>query len=288
MKVILISGLSGSGKSIALKSLEDLGYFCVDNLPMLMLPELVLQVQQRGGEEALAVSIDIRSVPSFDGWAELLEFLRAQGHKVAVLFTEAEDEILLKRFSETRRSHPLARRQSTLKEALNQERRLMNPVRESAFVLDTSRMSVQQLRQFVKHWLQIDTPGLSLVFQSFGFKYGLPSDVNFVFDVRSLANPYYDPALREFTGRDAEIKAFFADYKPIWRMIDDIGGFLTRWLPLMQEENRMYISVGIGCTGGQHRSVFVVEELARRFPDYPVLIRHRQLDFLESVRTPRA
>lgn len=277
MKIVLISGLSGSGKSIALRLLEDLGFVCVDNLPVEMLPDLVTHYRQGGKTDRLGVSVDIRSRFRLQDLQRFVTGLRAEGHELDILFLTAEDGVLMRRFSETRRSHPLAHEHKTLRESLAHERRYLQPVQEAGYVLDTSLLSAQELRQRVQQWLGLPRVGLQIVLESFGFKYGAPVNMDFVFDVRFLPNPFYDPALRPFTGLDAPIKDFFAAQPRMGQMVDDINGFLQRWLPQMHEESRSYVNIGIGCTGGQHRSVYIVEALARRLSAYSVLVRHRQL-----------
>ncbi|MDO4997604.1 MAG: RNase adapter RapZ [Neisseria sp.] len=278
MKIILISGLSGSGKSVALKLLEDVGYYCVDNMPVEMLPDLVLHHIQRGGIEHLAVSVDIRSGVNIEDAREKIAYLRSQGHQVEIVFLEATQDVLVRRFSETRRSHPLAGENLSLLESLQREREWLFPLRELAYCIDTSFLNSQQLRHTVQQWLQAEGEGLQVILESFGFKYGMPSNVDFVFDMRSLPNPYYDTQLRPFNGRDKEIQDYL-DAQPLAQeMLADVEQFLQHWLPRMTAESRSYVTVGIGCTGGQHRSVYMCERLAQRLQnDYSVLVRHRQL-----------
>lgn len=277
MKIILISGLSGSGKSVALKQLEDLGYFCVDNLPLELLPSLVLHHIERNEVSSLAISVDIRSKIDIDQAEEQIRFLREEGHQVEVLFIEAEESVLVRRFSETRRGHPLSGYNLTLLESLQKERAWLFPLRQLAYCIDTSKMNAQQLRYAVQQWLNIERRGLLVILESFGFKYGVPNNVDFLFDMRSLPNPYYDPELRPFNGMDKKIQDYLDQQLYAQEMIDDIDHFLNRWLPRMQQESRSYVTIGIGCTGGQHRSVYVVERLAERFKGkYELLVRHRQ------------
>ncbi|KLT73098.1 nucleotide-binding protein [Neisseria arctica] len=277
MKIVLISGLSGSGKSVALRLLEDLGYFCVDNLPLKLLPSLILYHIGEETVENLGISVDIRSRIDLCEARKHIENLRNQGHEVEVLFLEAEEGVLVRRFSETRRSHPLSGQNLTLLESLNQERQALSPLREIAYCIDTSKMNAQQLRYTVQQWLQIQRKGLLVILESFGFKYGVPTNVDFLFDMRSLPNPYYDPELRPFNGMDKEIQDYL-DAQPLaGEMLEDINLFLSRWLPRMQIESRSYVTIGIGCTGGQHRSVYMVERLAERLSgQYELLVRHRQ------------
>ncbi|MDO4878266.1 MAG: RNase adapter RapZ [Neisseria sp.] len=278
MKIILISGLSGSGKSVALKLLEDTGYYCVDNLPLEMLPLLVRRHNRLGGTAGLAVSVDVRSRVNIGEADRQLAYLRGRGHEVEILFLEAEEAVLLRRFSETRRSHPLASGGLSLTEGLAREREMLWPLREKAYCIDTSKMNGQQLRYAVRQWLRAEAGGLTVVVESFGFKFGVPNDADFVFDARSLPNPYYDPVLRPFNGTQPEIRAYLDGQPLAGEMLDDIAGFMTRWLPRMRVESRSYVTIAIGCTGGQHRSVYLAEALAGRLrPDYAVLVRHRQL-----------
>lgn len=278
MKIILISGLSGSGKSVALNLLEDTGFYCVDNLPLEMLPDLVRYHGRRGNVASLGVSVDIRSGVNVDEARKQIAALREQGHQVEILFLEAAEDVLLRRFSETRRSHPLAAESLSLPDSLRCERDWLFPLRELAYCVDTSKLTAQQLRRTVQAWLDNERSGLMLVLESFGFKYGVPVNADFMFDMRSLPNPYWDAALRPLTGRDAAVRDFFAGQESVARMVDDIAGFLLRWLPSMETESRSYVTVAIGCTGGQHRSVYVCEQLACRLQErYGVLVQHRQL-----------
>ena len=278
MKTILISGLSGSGKSIALKLLEDVGYYCVDNLPLEMLSDLVMHHVQRGNTENLGISVDVRSGVDTQAIKTKIADLRVQGHDVELLFLEADEATLVRRFSETRRSHPLANLQLPLLESLQQERSWLFPLRDMAYCIDTSQLNAQQLRYVVQQWLKVKREGLMIIVESFGFKYGVPTDVDFVFDMRSLPNPYYDPELRPFNGTDKPIQDYLREQSWVCEMIDDIEHFINRWLPRMQMESRSYVTIGIGCTGGQHRSVYVAEQLVSRLcSSYRVLVRHRQL-----------
>lgn len=283
MKIVLISGLSGSGKSVALKQLEDLGYYCVDNLPLELLPSLVSHHVARNEVDSLGVSVDIRSKIDIDQAEEQIQYLREQGHQVEVLFIEAEESVLVRRFSETRRGHPLSGHNLTLLESLREERAWLFPLRQMAYCIDTSKMNAQQLRYAVQQWLNIERHGLLVILESFGFKYGVPNNADFMFDMRSLPNPYYDPELRPFNGMDKEIQDYLDQQPLAQEMVNDIDQFINRWLPRMQQESRSYVTIGIGCTGGQHRSVYVVEKLAERLAGkYELLVRHRQAQNLAS------
>ncbi|WP_066567011.1 RNase adapter RapZ [Snodgrassella sp. CFCC 13594] len=277
MRIVLISGLSGSGKSIALRLLEDVGFVCVDNLPVDMLPDLVRHYQ-RSQIEQLGVSVDIRSRFRLAEVETLIGQLRGRGHRVDILFLTTSDAVLLRRFSETRRSHPLAREHQTLSESLAAERHYMAPLQNHAYTLDTSLLNAQQLRHYVQQWLGLPVAPLHVVLESFGFKFGAPVSMDYVFDVRCLPNPFYDPQLRPYTGLDDPVRNFFATQPMMAEMIDSVDAFLQRWLPRMGEDSRSYVNIGVGCTGGQHRSVYIVEALAARLSAYSVLVRHRQLD----------
>jgi len=285
MRIILITGISGSGKSIGLKALEDAGYFCVDNLPPALLRQLVTTRQEEGGD-SLAVSMDARSAKSLVSLPEDLTWLRNQGHDVKVLFLTAKTEALIARFSETRRSHPLSHRAAitdeaderrTLTECILAERDMLAGIEEISHVIDTSGMRANKLRAWIKNLVESDQSPLTILFESFAFKFGVPLDADLVFDVRCLPNPYYDPALRPLTGRDAPVAAYLASFEAVGQMIEDISGFIHKWLPRYAQDTRSYLTVGIGCTGGQHRSVYIVEQLKERFSDHaPLLVRHRR------------
>lgn len=283
MKIVLISGLSGSGKSVALRQMEDSGYFCVDNLPLEMLPALVSYHIERADETELAVSVDVRSGIDIAQAREQIAYLRGLGHRVEVLFVEAEEGVLVRRFSETRRGHPLSNQDMTLLESLKKEREWLFPLKEIAYCIDTSQMNAQQLRQAVRQWLKVERTGLLVILESFGFKYGVPANADFIFDMRSLPNPYYDLELRAFTGTDRPVRDYLDGQPLVQEMVDDIERFVTHWLPRLEDESRSYVTVAIGCTGGQHRSVYVVKELAGRLQGrYELLIRHRQMQNLPS------
>ncbi|HGM0352122.1 TPA: RNase adapter RapZ [Neisseria meningitidis] len=283
MKIVLISGLSGSGKSVALRQMEDSGYFCVDNLPLEMLPALVSYHIERADETELVVSVDVRSGIDIAQAREQIAYLRGLGHRVEVLFVEAEEGVLVRRFSETRRGHPLSNQDMTLLESLKKEREWLFPLKEIAYCIDTSQMNAQQLRQAVRQWLKVERTGLLVILESFGFKYGVPANADFIFDMRSLPNPYYDLELRAFTGTDRPVRDYLDGQPLVQEMVDDIERFVTHWLPRLEDESRSYVTVAIGCTGGQHRSVYVVEELAGRLQGrYELLIRHRQMQNLPS------
>lgn len=280
VKLLILSGLSGAGKSVALHMLEDLGLYCVDNLPLSLLESLVDAFSRSGNFSAqkVAVGIDARSrAPELDTFALCLERLGQRGVEVETLFLQAETETLLKRYSETRRRHPLSSPQTALAEAIEQERQLLSPIAERAdLVLDTSLTTMHQLRDLIRHRIHGREGLFSLMFQSFAFKQGVPSDADFVFDIRCLPNPHWQPGLRPLTGLDAAVAAYLETIPLTHDLFDDIRQFLERWLPRFETENRSYLTVAIGCTGGQHRSVYMAERLKAHFAQtHPkVLVRH--------------
>ena len=278
MELILISGLSGSGKSVALNLLEDAGYYCVDNLPVVMLTVLVRMLREEGISR-IAVAIDARSGEGIELLPEKLKKLGDDAVYPNFLFLMANDETLLKRYSESRRRHPLARHGQTLEEAIRSERQLLEPIASLGHRIDTSDLKANALREWVRQFVASEPgQGLTLLFQSFGFKHGLPIDADLVFDVRCLPNPHYDPALRPLNGRDAPVVDFLEAEAEVCRMRDDIARFIDTWLPCYIRDNRNYLTVAIGCTGGQHRSVYIAEWLARQFEGRArILVRHRSL-----------
>jgi UPF0042 nucleotide-binding protein len=278
MKLVLISGLSGSGKSVALHLLEDAGYYCVDNLPVSMLTVLVGMLNDEGIVK-VAVAVDARSGQGIDLLPEKLKKLAAGGIDPIFLFLHANEETLLKRYSESRRRHPLATENQSLAEAIRAERQMLEPISTLGHRIDTSGLKPNALREWVRQFIEAEPGrGLTLMFESFGFKHGLPLDADLVFDVRCLPNPHYDPALRPLTGKDGPVVDFLEAAPEVLRMRDDIGRFIADWLPAYIRDNRNYLTVAIGCTGGQHRSVYLAEWLGRTFADRArVLIRHRTL-----------
>ena len=277
MLLVIVSGLSGSGKSVALNVLEDAAYYCVDNLPATLLDETAAFLQD-AGYERIAVSVDARSGPALDELPRAVEAMKARGIDVRLLFLDAKNDTLIKRFSETRRRHPLASEGLTLDESISRERELLEPVGEIGHHIDTSEASANTLRRWVKDLVEIDHSRMTLLFESFGFKQGIPLDADMVFDVRCLPNPFYDKRLRPLTGLDPEVIAYLDSLPDVARMETDIGDYVARWLPAFQRDNRAYLTVAVGCTGGQHRSVYFAERLAQRFrADAPVLVRHREL-----------
>lgn len=279
MQLVLVSGLSGSGKSIALDVLEDSGFYCVDNLPATMLLDVV-RFLDGGGHKRVAVSVDARSVALSSLPARLAE-LKALGAETTVLFLEASGETLLRRFSETRRSHPLAISGNaaglTLSEAIERERELLAGVSELGHHIDTSSLQPRVLRNWIKDLLG-GGGTLTLLFESFAYRDGIPLDADWVVDARMLPNPHYEPGLAQLTGRDGAVIAFLEGQEKVGLFLEDVRAFLARWLPEVQRENRNYLTVAIGCTGGRHRSVYLAERLAGAFrADWRVLVRHRGL-----------
>jgi UPF0042 nucleotide-binding protein len=278
MDLILISGLSGAGKSVALRFLEDNGYYCVDNLPGSLLQLMVKELREQGRDK-VAVAMDMRGGHTIDHLPVQLAALQGWGLSPRFLFLDAKDETLLKRFSETRRRHPLARDDRSLIESIQDERRQLEGIATLGHRIDTSDFKANALREWVRQFAELEPEsGLTLMFQSFGFKHGIPLDADLVFDVRCLPNPYYDPELRALTGRDAGVIDFLEAETEVRRMREDIKHFIASWLPAYLRDNRAYLTVGIGCTGGQHRSVYLAEWLGKAFADQVrVLVRHRSL-----------
>jgi UPF0042 nucleotide-binding protein len=276
MQLVLVSGLSGSGKSIALHVLEDAGYYCVDNLPATLLLE-VMDFLADAGHDRAAISIDARSA-ALAALPEHIAALKNRGVDCRVLYLEASTPTLLRRFSETRRRHPLAGDGLSLSEAIEHERSLLARVATLGYRVDTSDLQPRVLQNWIRDLLGIGAGAPTLLFQSFAYRDGIPLDADWVLDARMLANPHYDPKLRPFTGRDAEVVEFLARDAAVERWLDDVRGMLARWLPEIVRENRSSVTVAIGCTGGRHRSVYLAERLADAFrKDWSVLVRHRGL-----------
>lgn len=286
LEIVLITGMSGSGKSVALHALEDAGYYCVDNLPPELLADFVrLQHVHHGNR--VAIAIDARSaagLPDLPRELEKLQRLKASGVHLHVLFLDASTSTLVRRFSETRRRHPLSQSKlpdgrQALVEIIEQERELLGDLREYAHVIDTSNFRGSQLQSYVKALIQAPANQMTLVFQSFGFKHGIPVDADYVFDVRMLPNPYYDLELRPLTGMDEPVQRFLRQQPDAAAMQTHIAQFLDHWLPALNANHRSYVTVAIGCTGGQHRSVYLVEQLAQRYQaQWTTLRRHREMD----------
>jgi UPF0042 nucleotide-binding protein len=286
-ELVLITGMSGSGKSVALHALEDAGYYCVDNLP----PELLLpfvQLEEQHNASKVAIAMDVRSASSLPLVPAQLAHLRALDVDVRLLFLDATTDILVHRFSETRRRHPLSRQddqdvvrdqQRDLVEAIEHERELLAELREESHIIDTSLLRNSKLQSYIKSLISAPATQLTLMFESFAFKRGIPVHADYVFDVRMLPNPHYEPALRPLTGRDAPVANWLAEHGEVEKMASQISDFLNTWLPNLNQDHRSYVTVAIGCTGGQHRSVYLVELLSQRFnQDWVTLKRHRELD----------
>ena len=278
MQLVLITGLSGSGKSVALNALEDAGYYCVDNLPVSLVPDLVKCLEQ-AGHLRVALSIDVRSGQTLETLPQQLALLRAADMDIKILFLDAKNDTLIQRFSETRRRHPLADGQRTLPESIAREREILEQFANLSHHIDTSELSPHALRNWVREFVQVPTAGLTLLFESFAYKHGVPLDTDMVFDVRCLPNPHYDPRLRPYTGRDAPVVEFLQGDEDVRKMLSDIRRFIEEWLPCFDHDSRSYLSVGIGCTGGRHRSVYLAETLGSYFRARHgrVLVRHREL-----------
>jgi len=287
LSLVLVTGMSGSGKSIALAVLEDEGFYCVDNLPVALIGPLVKSQQARGTRQ-MALAADVRAGADLVHLEKALAELRAEGLALTVLFLNARSDVLLQRYSETRRRHPLsliaeanrddAGESMTLMECIEHEREILAPLQHLGIPVDTSDLRASALRTWLRSFLKLQTSRLVLLFQSFAFKAGIPLDADLVFDLRCLPNPHYEPALKSLTGRDPEVIAFLAGHERVGAMIQDIGDYLDRWLPCYVNEQRSYLTVALGCTGGQHRSVYGAEQLARRFEgNWPVMVRHRSL-----------
>jgi len=276
-EVVLVTGTSGSGKSVALHALEDAGFFCVDNLP----PELLrdfLRLEQQRRDRRIAIAVDVRSAGSLPHLLPLLTQLRGEGVAIQVIFLDATTGALVRRFSETRRAHPLADR-GALVEAIELERQLLADLRDVSTIVDTSHLRPTQLRAWMRELVRAADSRLTLVFESFAYRHGVPLDADYVFDVRALPNPHYVRELRPLTGRDAAVAEFLVAQPEVAEMLVDIDTFLRRWLPAFEADQRAYLTVAIGCTGGQHRSVWFVERLAAAFRDSAAtFIRHRELD----------
>ena len=285
-ELVLITGISGSGKSVALHALEDAGFFCVDNLPPELLREYMRLAQPRYTQR-VAIAVDVRAASSLPALLPLIDELRVDGVSIRPLFLDASTDTLVRRFSETRRPHPLSQPESgngqtALIEAIEIERLMLAELREVCTVIDTSTLRPAGLRSQVRDLVATATGRLTLVFESFAFKYGVPLDADYVFDVRVLPNPYYMHELRPLSGRDAPVAEFLDEQPEAAEMLGQIEAFVRRWLPALATDQRGYVTVAIGCTGGQHRSVYMAEQLGRRFADHgATLVRHRELDVFD-------
>ena len=277
MDLLLIGGVSGSGKSVALAALEDSGYYAVSNLPLVQLGGLLAHLKA-AQIDRVAVALDAKTGSGLASLPEALDAARNEGWSVRFLYLDAKTETLVKRFSETRRRHPFSGKDRTLTEAIEFERSLFDHVRTRGYSFDTSELSAAALRSWIKDFISVDPSKLTLLFQSFGYKHGVPLDADLVFDVRCLPNPHYEPALATLSGRDPAVVAYLEAQPQVQRMYEDIYRFVASWLPEYARDSRNYLTVAIGCTGGQHRSVYLAERLAKAFAGpYQVLTRHREL-----------
>jgi UPF0042 nucleotide-binding protein len=291
MRIFIITGISGSGKSVALNALEDAGYDCVDNLPIGFIHDLAESLSAQGREK-LAIAVDARRGDSIKELPGVIDKLN-QNHDVRVLFLNANTETLVQRYSETRRRHPLSQSNDTrtpqvaLTDAIEKERELLSELAETAHNIDTSHIKAHTLRSWIQDLLKDERPGLTILFESFGFKHGVPRDADLVFDVRCLPNPHYDPQLRPLTGNDPEVANFLREHPEVQAMGDDIRRFIETWLPKYQADRRSYLTIAIGCTGGQHRSVYISNCLFDYFKkrvqtsvggELHLLKRHRELE----------
>jgi UPF0042 nucleotide-binding protein len=284
LRLIVVSGLSGSGKSVALHVLEDLGYYCIDNIPAALLKSAVHEVHSGEGPaaELLAVGVDARNRPQdLEALPGLIDDLRELGVRTDIVFLHASDEVLLQRYSETRRRHPLAEHGTELRKAINAEREILTHINNAAdLVIDTSRTSVYELADAIRERVgRRKSESLSVLIESFGFKHRIPADADFVFDMRCLPNPYWSTDLRGLTGLDNEVIDFLDAEEAFTAMYEDIVGFLNRWIPRFEDAHRGYLTIAVGCTGGQHRSVHMTEKLAASLREHhePVLTRHNNL-----------
>lgn len=279
MQIILISGLAGAGKSTALRILEDSGYFCVDNLPPPMLLQLVEVYGLSSDVKKIAVGVDTRSHSLLRQLPNAIKSLAELGIEIKVLFLDARTDVLIKRYSETRRKHPLSDGHKTISDCIAEEQELLAAISNLAHRIDTSDLSANDLRSIIKQFVEADYSQLNIVVQSFGFKHGLPIDSDFVFDVRCLPNPYYDPLIRDFNGTQAPIIDFLSKQPKVQQMLDDIHQMISKWLGEFSRDNRNYVTISIGCTGGKHRSVYLAERLTLLIKEagYKAMVRHRQI-----------
>jgi UPF0042 nucleotide-binding protein len=284
MRLVIISGLSGSGKTVALHVLEDLDFYCIDNVPAMLLSTLITQLAATKDSiyDNLAVGVDARNRPSdLNSLPALIQSVRERGIQCEVIFLQADDDILLKRYAESRRKHPLSDQGLSLTEAIARERELLGPIIDGAgLIIDTTRTNVYELRDAVRDRVGAHgEPSLSILIESFGFKHGIPSDADFVFDLRCLPNPHWESHLRQLTGRDPAVVKYLDEFESVRSMYDDLLSFLLKWIPEYVNYNRNYLTVALGCTGGQHRSVYMAEKLATELSKKHnnVLTRHSEL-----------
>ena len=275
MQIVIVTGLSGAGKSTALRALEDIEFYCVDNIPLPLAAQMVDHLAHEGDRDKVAIAIDSRQRRNLSTWQPALAKLRGAGHRLEVMFLDASDEVLLRRFSETRRRHPLSG--DDLTDGVRRDRELMSELRQGAAVVDTSNMNMHQLKAIIQDRYG-GTGKLAVTFVSFGFKHGLPLEFNLVFDVRFLPNPYFEPTLTHLDGRDPEVSKFVFGPEGT-EIVRQIEGLLRFSLPQFQKEGKLYVTICVGCTGGRHRSVAVIEELRRRLAgEWDILVRHRDVE----------
>jgi RNase adapter protein RapZ len=275
MQIVIVTGLSGAGKSTALRALEDIEFTCVDNIPVPLVTSMVEHLAHEGDRDKLAIAIDARQRRSLAAWQQTIKALRSSGHRLEVMFLDASDEVLLRRFSETRRRHPLSG--DDVLDGIRRDRELMAEMRHGAAIVDTTNLNTHQLKSIIQDRYG-GTGKLAVTFVSFGFKHGLPLEFNLVFDVRFLPNPYFEPALTHLDGRDPDCSKFVLGPDGA-ELVRQVEGLLRFTLPQMEKEGKLYVTVAVGCTGGRHRSVAVVEELRRRLAgEWDILVRHRDVE----------
>ena len=277
MRLFIFTGLSGSGKSVALKTLEDLDFYCIDNLPIKLLDSCISTLVKQGYSN-VAISLDVRNPSFLDVLPGEVQNLSKQGVDVKIIFLDSSNESLLRRYSESRRPHPLANEKRTLIECIQEERSLLQAIKVDAEHIDTSRLTPQQLKNWVRGLIENKKQQFQLILQSFGFKYGIPQDTDFTFDVRCLPNPFYEKELKNLSGLDLEVETYLNKNVDTVKMVETIYEFANQWLPKFIREGRVILAISIGCTGGQHRSVYLVEQINKKFKsNYRTLIRHRDL-----------
>ena len=285
MKIVIISGLSGAGKSTALKILEDTGYYCVDNIPLSLI-EQVIPIYQQNNFNKIAIGIDARTSHLLEQLPKALKMIQSQAYDIKMMYLEANTDCLVQRFSETRRKHPLSNEDRTIEESINYERELLSNLGHLSHRIDTSDLSANSLRAIVKQFVEASFNQMNIIVQSFGFKYGLPIDSDFVFDVRCLPNPHYNKEIKQFNGTQQPIIDFLAKETKVLKMRDDIYNMVNGWFTEFSNDNRNYLTIAIGCTGGKHRSVFLAEQIAQLISenfDYNVIIRHRQMSINDNA-----